>query len=124
MRHALILLAGIAAGAVQAEPPPGHPGAVQAIDALGVPPSTRSDAELPHSGVVLSAVDANSFTYLEVRDDESGRPRWLAVPRHSFRPGDRVRYDEGGRMNNFFSRKLNTTFESILFVRRIIVLPE
>lgn len=124
MRHALILLAGFAAGAAQAEPPPGHPGAQQAIDALGVPPSTRSDAELPYSGVVLSATDANSFTYLEVRDDESGRPRWLAVPRHSFRPGDRVRYDEGGRMTNFFSRKLNTTFESILFVRRIIVLPE
>ena len=121
-----ILATAIAAftQAVLAAPPPGHPAAEQAIEAIGAPSSTVSDAELPHSGVVLSATDANSFTYVEVLDDESGKPRWLAVPRQAFSVGDRVRFDEGGRMSNFFSRKLNITFESILFVKRIAVVKK
>jgi hypothetical protein len=121
MRAATLLATGIVASTlpVLAAPPPGHPGAEQAIDAIGAVTSSTSNADLPHSGVVISATDANSFTYVEVLDDESGKPRWLAVPRQPFAAGDRVRFDEGGLMNNFYSRKLNVTFDSILFVKRI-----
>jgi hypothetical protein len=126
MRAPLIIALSLIAGsaAVRAAPPLDHPGAEKAIDALGIRDSGAPATALPHGGIVISSTDANSFTYLEVRDDETGKPRWLAVPRHTFKPGDRVRFDEGGLMTNFFSRKLNVTFESILFVKRIVVVND
>ena len=42
--------------------------------------------------------------------------RWIAAPRTDYRIKDRIRYSRGMEMGNFYSRALNRTFDSILFV--------
>ena len=113
---------------VIAAPPPGHLSAENAIELVGAASGSNTKpntpaADLPHLGTVLSATDSNAFTYLEVRDNETGKPRWLAVPRMAVKTGDKVRFDEGGVMTNFYSRKHGVTFESIMFVKNIALVP-
>lgn len=104
-----------------AAPPPGHPSAEQAIGILGVQGDEKLPVTaLPNAGVVQSAQDSNAFSYIEVKPDGSTATRWIAAPRVSLSPGDRIRFDEGRMMQNFYSRKLKITFESITFVSRAV----
>ena len=50
-----------------AQPPPGHPSPGQAREML-MPDRPSRPEELPHQGKVLSAIDANDFTYIDAPD--------------------------------------------------------
>lgn len=123
IRPAILLLSALlpVVADSSAAPPPGHPSAEQAIKILGA----QGDEKLPvtalsNAGIVQSAQDANAFSYIEVKPDGSAAMRWIAAPRVPLSPGDRIRFDEGRMMQNFYSRKLKITFESITFVSRAV----
>jgi hypothetical protein len=79
---------------------------------LGLPDSAAT--ALPHWGVVEQAIDSNQYTYVEVRTEAGSR--WLAVPRVSLAAGSPIRYGDGVRMTNFYSKVLKRSFAEILFV--------
>ncbi len=70
--------------------------------------------QLPRKGKVLSSVDASIYTYIEL--SENGKTVWIAAPTVKVKKGDTVRFSEGAVMSNFFSKSLNRTFESVIFV--------
>ena len=102
--------------AASAAPPPGHPSPMEASQILGV--SSKPDIALPNAGVVEQAIDSNQYTYVGLRSENG--TKWLAVTRMQLAAGDKVRYGEGARMTNFYSKALKRTFPEILFVGQMV----
>ena len=100
-----------------AAPPPGHPSAAQAIDLLL--PTKPASKDLTLQGQVMSTLDANEFTYIEVQ--RADRAEWIAVPLMALKPGSTIRYEEGIVMADFYSKLLQRTFPSVRFVGQIEV---
>lgn len=65
------------------------------------------------TGKVLETMDAGGYTYMKV-ETSAGQP-WVAIPQAQVTVGDKVTYQPGMVMNNFSSKTLNRTFESIVF---------
>ncbi len=99
-------------------PPPGHPTPSRAAPVAGLLPAGEA-SRLAHEGTVLDAIDADQYTYLEVL--EGGRSRWIAAPRLSVSKGATIRFHDGIVMSNFYSRKLQRRFETLMFVNRVAV---
>ena len=116
MRKHALFLAALALPALAA-PPPGHPSVERAGEILHLP--TDDAAELPLSGIVVSSLDANNYTYVEV--EQQGQRRWLAAPLTRLTPGQVVRYDEGTQVFDWYSRKLRRTFQHLTFIKRLQV---
>lgn len=110
-------LALVAATALAA-PPPGHPSPGEAMDIL-MPEKAPAPSELPNRGKVIGSIDANAFTYIEVERD--GAREWIAVQKMVVRPGDAIRYEDGAVMTNFYSKLLQRTFPSVMFVGHVAV---
>ena len=79
-----------------------------------------ASSQMPHQGKVLSSIDASIYTYIEV--SENGKTVWLAAPTVAVKKGDTVGYDDGAVMSNFFSKSLNRTFETVIFVGKAVVI--
>ena len=77
------------------------------------------EAELHRNGKVLNSIDAGIYTYIEL--NENGKPIWIAAPTIKVKNGDTVRFTEGAVMSNYFSKTLNRTFESVIFVGKAVV---
>ncbi len=73
-----------------------------------------ANSQLPRKGKVLSSIDASIYTYIEL--SENGKNVWIAAPTVKVKKGDMVRFSDGAVMSNFFSKSLNRTFESVIFV--------
>lgn len=69
------------------------------------------------TGVVLDAIDANEFTYIET--DIGGRVFWIATAKRRVARGELIRFEEGVTMENFHSKLLDRTFPSVMFVREV-----
>lgn len=121
MNRRLLLLMYFVAAAVLAAPPPGHPTPGQAIDLL-MPDKPLPASELPNLGTVISSMDANDFTYIEV--ERGGSIVWIAAPKMAIRPGSTLRYENGAVMTNFYSKLLRRTFPSVMFVGQVMVSGE
>jgi hypothetical protein len=117
----LALSALVASTASIAAPPPGHPSTDAAAAMLQLPKDT-ADADLPHKGKVVTAIDANQYTYIEVEQDK--KTLWLAAPTVAVKKDNVIRFEDGAEMSNFHSKVLNRTFPSILFVSRVVVSNE
>jgi hypothetical protein len=107
---ALLALLVFSAAAVAADAPAapaGHAAAKQAT-------------EFAHKGKVLSSINASIYTYIEVAD--GAKTVWLAAPTVTVKKGDTVGFDDGSIMTNFFSKSLNRTFETVIFVAKVVVL--
>jgi hypothetical protein len=76
--------------------------------------------EQPRTGRVTDIKIAGTYSYLQL--DEQGEETWLATLKLKVSPGDEVEYLGGDIMENFYSKALDKTFESIRFVTRIRVL--
>lgn len=113
-----MLFASLCASAALAAPPPGHPSPAEASDML-MPDKPPAAADLPNLGKVLSSIDANDFSYIEVARD--GSTEWIAAPRMQIRPGARIRYEQGAVMVNFYSKLLLRSFPSVMFVGHVMV---
>ena len=75
--------------------------------------------QLPRKGKVLSSIDASIYTYVEV--SENGKTIWIAAPTVAVKKGDMISFSDGATMSNFFSKSLNRTFESVIFVGKAVV---
>ena len=68
----------------------------------------------PREVIVQKSEPAGSYTYLSVQDgDES---YWIAVAGKGFEKGETIYFKSFVEMNDFKSKELDRTFESILFV--------
>ncbi|MBI5107905.1 MAG: hypothetical protein HZA62_04085 [Rhodocyclales bacterium] len=121
MQRLLILFAVLASVSVMAAPPPGHPSPEQARDML-MPEKPPVASELPNVGKVLSSIDANDFTYIEV--DRAGSKEWIAAPKMALKPGSTIRYEDGSVMSDFYSKLLKRTFPSVMFVGHVAVVGD
>ncbi len=73
---------------------------------------------LTRKGKVLEVIDSPMYTYLRVSGDK--KPVWLAVYKTNVARGAAVNYSDGVAMNNFHSKSLNRTFDTIIFVDRLV----
>ena len=76
--------------------------------------AAAANEQLPRKGKVISSIDASIYTYIELT--ENGKNIWIAAPTVKVKKGDMVRFSDGAVMSNFFSKSLNRTFESVVFV--------
>jgi hypothetical protein len=118
MKRLLPLFALGIASFVVAAPPPRPPSPAQAADML-MPDKLPAPAELPNQGKVLSSIDANDFTYIEV--ERAGAVEWIAASKMPLKPGSTIRYEDGSVMTNFYSKLLKRTFPSVMFVGHVAV---
>lgn len=110
---ALVGFAATIAAPVLADPPPGHPGTGRAAEILGIPKGVA----LPHSGRVAEAIDSNDYVYIRVATPDG--EAWLAAPRQPVPVGALLRWGDGARMVDFYSRKLHRLFPVVTFVDRL-----
>jgi hypothetical protein len=77
-------------------------------------------AAFDRTGVVITTMNAGSYTYLEVETRDNRY--WAAVPQMALAVGDQVDVAPGSEMKSFFSPTLNRTFDSIIFTSSVKVL--
>jgi hypothetical protein len=71
-----------------------------------------------HTAVVQEVLQATSYTYLKVKEADS--EFWIAITKKEIEAGAKISYAGGLEMNNFQSKDLQRTFETIYFVDRIV----
>ena len=87
--------------------------------AIIVPQSNAFAATYPHTGKVLDTMDASIYTYIQVSTDKG--PVWLAASKTSVPKGATISYPDGAVMTNFYSKSLNRTFDTIIFLDKVKV---
>ena len=106
-----------------AQMPAGHPDTGQAMGQghPGIPMTAPHDMPMeqtgtgePQEATVISSIDVPQFTYLEV--DLAGKTHWLASTTIAVKKGDKIKFIEDSTMNNFTSKTLNRTFDTLTFV--------
>ncbi len=70
------------------------------------------------TGTVVETKNASGYTYMLVLSE--GKKTWVAIPATSVEEGATVSYYEGMVMQNFTSKTLNRTFETIVFSPGIV----
>lgn len=95
--------------------PPGHP----AIKAGDSPMAESPDVEPTEQATVVSKIDIEGFSYLEVKQHNA--TRWLAAKSTQANRGAVIEFDSGSTMTNFESKVLDRTFPSMTFVNSITV---
>ncbi|MBI2285963.1 MAG: hypothetical protein HYU79_00595 [Nitrosomonadales bacterium] len=80
--------------------------------------ASPADIQLTRKGKVLEVIDSPMYTYLQVSGDKD--PVWLAAYKIDVSKGAVVRYSDGVAMSNFHSKSLNRTFDTIVFVDRVV----
>ena len=112
----IVALTVFSASAIAA-PSSGQPSSEMKLAAA--PAAQPAGEQLPRKGKVVSSVDASIYTYIEL--SENGKNVWIAAPTVKVKKGDMVRFADGAVMSNFFSKSLNRTFESVIFVGKAVV---
>ena len=67
-------------------------------------------------GLVKEAMNVAGYTYALIEQD--GKETWVAGPEANIKPGDRIDLPEGAMIQDFHSKTLDRTFDSILFAPR------
>lgn len=68
-----------------------------------------------HAVSVIEVIQANSYTYLQVFEDNN--KYWIAVATREAKPGDVIYFTDAMEMKDFKSKDLNRTFPVIYFVQ-------
>lgn len=75
--------------------------------------------DMPYlSGKVIETMDSGGYTYVHIEKDN--KKTWVAVPGIKVSAGQDISFQPGMVMNNFTSKTLGRTFESIVFSSGII----
>ncbi len=82
--------------------------------AVGNPPAAAATMR----GKVLETMNASNYTYARV--ETSGGQQWIAGPQTPLKVGDVVEWKGGMKMENFASKSLDRTFDSLLLVDQIV----
>lgn len=73
----------------------------------------------PVTGTVAETMDSGGYVYMKL---ESGQ--WIAANSFEVSKGDRIQYGDAMEMNDFHSKSLDKTFESILFASSASLVSE
>jgi hypothetical protein len=65
------------------------------------------------SGKVVETMNSAGYTYISL--EKNGKKAWVAIPETSVKVGQKITCQPGMVMNNFKSKSLNRSFESIVF---------
>ncbi len=80
----------------------------------------QSSEQLPqgtHKGVVKEVLQTTNYTYLLLTENKTDT--WVALPKMEAKAGDTYYYTEGMEMNNFESKELGRTFETVYFIQSV-----
>ncbi len=77
-------------------------------------------AKYPNEGKVLEVIDTSMYTYLQVSSDNGAV--WIAASKTSVPKGSMIGYGNGAVMKNFYSKTLNKSFETIIFLDRVEII--
>ena len=72
------------------------------------------------NGTVAEIVDVGNYVYLRLEEPDT----WIATSPFKVTVGDRVSFSNGAEMRNFYSKTLDRTFESILFVQTVTLVGQ
>jgi len=100
--------------------PSGHPDV-----GMGAPhdvPSGVPAGVALQRATVVSSIDVPQFTYIEVEQD--GKNRWLAGTSIEVKKGDVVEFAEDSTIDNFTSKTLNRTFDTLTFISHAEVVKD
>ena len=111
MKTIFALLALVAAAVAIAEPQPNAPASKPA-----------AASQFTNQGKVLDVMDASIYTYIQVSSDKTSV--WLAASKTTVAKGDTIRYPSGAAMTNFYSKSLNRTFDTIIFLDKIEIVKK
>lgn len=67
------------------------------------------------SGTVAEVIDVGNYVYLRLEEPEG----WVATSPFEVAVGDQVTFGNGAEMRDFYSKSLDRSFESILFVSAV-----
>ena len=86
-------------------------------------PKRKQDlSQYPNTGTVLSILDTDMYTYIEISGKTDKDPSvWLATTKVKVAKGDAVRYGAGNVMTNFSSKSLNRTFPTLIMIDKVLV---
>jgi starvation-inducible outer membrane lipoprotein len=73
-------------------------------------------------GTVVSSLNTDSYTYVEISKDD--QKSWIVGPLVAVKPGNQVKFEQGAIMAGFYSKQLNRTFPTVMFVQGITVAAE
>ncbi len=73
------------------------------------------------TGKVVETMNAGGYTYISLERD--GKKTWFAIPETVVKVGQKVTLQPGGEMQNFTSKTLNRTFDSIIFSGGLVSQP-
>lgn len=77
-------------------------------------PKTSTPSDVPTaSGTIMETMNASGYTYMLIENQI--KKTWVAIPAAKVEKGETVSYYEGIEMNNFTSKSLNRTFETVVF---------
>jgi hypothetical protein len=65
------------------------------------------------AGKVVESMDSGGYTYVNI--EKNGKKTWVAIPQMKVTAGQDISFKPGMAMNNFKSKTLNRTFETIVF---------
>ena len=82
-------------------------------------PAPMTAAASGITGTVVETMDAANYTYLKV--DTGSETFWAATSQTPLKVGDAVVMPEGTAMQNFHSKELDRTFDTIYFVSAVLV---
>src|SRR3989304_7330439 len=84
----------------------------------GAPKSAEPPLPSPLSGKVMESINGGGYTYVHI--EKGGKKIWVAVPEMKVAVGQEMSFQPGMTMNNFTSKTLNRTFETIVFSSEVI----
>ena len=74
------------------------------------------------SGKVVETMDSGGYTYVNLENE--GKKVWAAMPATPVKVGQQLTLKPGAKMDNFTSKSLNRTFDSVIFSGGIISEPK
>jgi hypothetical protein len=80
-------------------------------------PAAGKTGQGVHNVIVKEVIQVGTYTYLNVK--EKRKETWIAVPAMQAAEGDKLSYSGGLEMTDFFSKELNRTFPSVLFLESV-----
>ena len=89
------------------------PGKSASSDAGAAAPAASGN-----SGTVVQTMNSGGYTYVLL--DKDGNQSWAAMPETEIKVGEEVALAPGAPMNNFNSRTLNRTFDTIYFTSGVV----
>ncbi len=101
---------------------PGFWGEPQRVESPPSVPRPAAAVALPNEAVIAEVIDTTLYTYLRIITAQ-GDEEWLAAAKGNFSPGSRIRYSNGVRMSDFYSKTLQRRFAAIRFVGNVVAEP-